>query len=293
MFDQLLLIAEGRCVYYGDATSAVPYFSGKGHPCPSLYNPADFFMDVVSPDYRSKELEKASLGRIDVLSREWSIYASASPDLESRASLSSEPFSLSSSNFAIQSSWPRQFSLCFKRNVTTLSRNKTATYGKVFGGIFFGVVLGAIYSDSGYNQKSIQDRVGLLFFLTINQTFGNMLGVLNSFTAEKEVVQRERDSNSYHITSFYLAKFCAEVPFNFLGPFFTGTLVFWIVGLGGGSFLNYITFLLILSAVGFCAIALGMIIAGKGQRVAKGSSEVVPSDKAAPFSDSSFHTSQP
>ena len=158
MFDQLLLIAEGRCVYYGDATSAVPYFGGKGHACPSLYNPADYFMDVVSPDYRSKELEKESLGRIDTLSREWSTTsASSTSDPESgdfaRTSLSTSPFSLSMSEFSIQSSWPRQFSLCFSRNVTTLSRNKTATMGKVFGGIFFGIVLGAIYSDSGYNQK--------------------------------------------------------------------------------------------------------------------------------------------
>jgi hypothetical protein len=38
----------------------------------------------------------------------------------------------------------------------------------------FGLILGALYSETGYDQKSIQDRVGILFFFTINQTFSNM-----------------------------------------------------------------------------------------------------------------------
>ena len=63
MFDQLLLISEGSCIYYGSADNAVAYFSDRRHPCPTLYNPADYFMDVVSPDYRSKTLEVSSLAR--------------------------------------------------------------------------------------------------------------------------------------------------------------------------------------------------------------------------------------
>lgn len=39
MFDQMLLISEGRTVYYGDASDAVEYFAANGYPCPRLYNP--------------------------------------------------------------------------------------------------------------------------------------------------------------------------------------------------------------------------------------------------------------
>jgi ATP-binding cassette subfamily G (WHITE) protein 2 len=189
-------------------------------------------MDVVSPDYRSKDLENTSLARIKDLSSAWASNPKASTGGLNVEEGNAAPIGR---NFKIQSSWFRQFELCFTRAFTTLKRSKVATLGKVFGGIFFGLVLGALYSESGYNQKSIQDRTGLLFFLTINQTFGNMIGVLNSFTNEKVVVERERASNSYHVSSFYLAKFCAEIPFNMLGPIFTGTIVFWVAGLGGGG----------------------------------------------------------
>ena len=174
---------------------------------------------------------------------------------------SSQNEALQNANLGFQSSWFRQFQLCFVRSFITTKRNKVATYGKVIASIFFGLLLGALYSETSYNQKSIQDRVGILFFFTINQTFSNMFAVLNSFTGDKIVVERERASNSYHISAFYSAKFCAEIPFNFVGPIVFGTIVFWIVGLGEGDFWNFCVFLVLLTLVGFCAIALGMAIA--------------------------------
>lgn len=42
-------------MYYGPAKDAVAYFSRLNFKCPNLYNPADFFLDLVSIDYRSSE----------------------------------------------------------------------------------------------------------------------------------------------------------------------------------------------------------------------------------------------
>ena len=60
MFDKLLLLSEGNTMFYGDAESAVDYFAAKEFPCPALYNPADFFLDLLSPDSRSIEAGKLS-----------------------------------------------------------------------------------------------------------------------------------------------------------------------------------------------------------------------------------------
>lgn len=61
VFDTLLLLAEGRCVYFGpmgvgDIPSAtgqgvLAYFADNGHTCPALENPADWLLDLVhKPD---------------------------------------------------------------------------------------------------------------------------------------------------------------------------------------------------------------------------------------------------
>ena len=118
--------------------------------------------------------------------------------------------------------------------------------GKIAPGLFFALILGAIYSDVGNDQKSIQDKIGALFFFTINQSFGNMFGVLNTFSDEKVVVERERAAKSYRLSSFYIGKVMAELPLNLVGPVLFGSVVYWLVGLNddAGAFFRFIVILL-------------------------------------------------
>jgi ATP-binding cassette subfamily G (WHITE) protein 1 len=48
LFDDLLLLAAGRVIYYGPAKDSIDYFARLGYPCPRYSNPADFyFMEVL------------------------------------------------------------------------------------------------------------------------------------------------------------------------------------------------------------------------------------------------------
>ena len=68
LFDQLILLAEGRLVYGGPAgKQSVEYFSKLNFKCPSLYNPADYFLDIVSVDNRTEKDENLSKKRINFL----------------------------------------------------------------------------------------------------------------------------------------------------------------------------------------------------------------------------------
>lgn len=55
---------------------------------------------------------------------------------------------------------------------------------------FFGLIIGGIYSNAGYNQSSINNRTGLLFVVCLNQAFNGTISVLNSFPKEKIIVNR-------------------------------------------------------------------------------------------------------
>ena len=48
MFDKLMLLAGGKVLYHNDSNSAVDYFKNQGFECPSLTNPADYFMNMMS-----------------------------------------------------------------------------------------------------------------------------------------------------------------------------------------------------------------------------------------------------
>lgn len=66
LFDSTMLLSKGRTVYFGPTAGMVAYFSGLGHACPTLTNPADYFLDLSSVDNRTPEAEEESAARVRV-----------------------------------------------------------------------------------------------------------------------------------------------------------------------------------------------------------------------------------
>ncbi|CAN0331964.1 unnamed protein product, partial [Hapterophycus canaliculatus] len=54
MFDDVLLLSEGRIMFQGPAGRVADFFRAKGHKMPANTNPGDFAVDVVSVDYTTK-----------------------------------------------------------------------------------------------------------------------------------------------------------------------------------------------------------------------------------------------
>lgn len=48
LFDKLMLMAEGRVAFLGTPTEANDFFSSLNAPCPTNYNPADFFVEKLA-----------------------------------------------------------------------------------------------------------------------------------------------------------------------------------------------------------------------------------------------------
>lgn len=67
MFDKLMLLSEGQTMYFGQASEAVTYFGSLGYSCPSVFNPADYFVDLVSLDQRTPERREKTEKRISAL----------------------------------------------------------------------------------------------------------------------------------------------------------------------------------------------------------------------------------
>src|SRR5687768_12975423 len=49
-FDRLMLMAQGKIIFYNEARLAVDYFASINYRCPDYNNPADFFMTIMSMD---------------------------------------------------------------------------------------------------------------------------------------------------------------------------------------------------------------------------------------------------
>ena len=71
LFDDLILLSEGRVVYAGPASDAVAYFEAAGFACPPRTNPAEFLADLVAVDHSSPDAEAASSARVAGLQAAW------------------------------------------------------------------------------------------------------------------------------------------------------------------------------------------------------------------------------
>lgn len=223
MFDKLLLLSEGRTMYYGDASNAVEYFQGLKYSCPDDFNPSDFFLDLLSPDNRSSESEEETKNRIRFVGDSWLEYEQTKAnekknEKESNGEELQVEFK-SVKAIGTEFSWIktfRNFMLLCWRSWTEQSRNIPAIMTKFFSSIFFALIIGGIYSNIGHSQQSIQNRKGVLFFLLVNQGFNSVFAVLNSFPVEKSIVNRERSGNAYSALSYCIAKIFVETPLNLL-----------------------------------------------------------------------------
>nr|XP_006826035.1 PREDICTED: protein white-like [Saccoglossus kowalevskii] len=48
LFDNIMLLADGRCVYFGSPSQAIHFFSTMGYTCPPYYCPADYFLHILA-----------------------------------------------------------------------------------------------------------------------------------------------------------------------------------------------------------------------------------------------------
>eukprot|EP00164_Ancoracysta_twista_P004741 GFYU01006420.1.p1 GENE.GFYU01006420.1~~GFYU01006420.1.p1 ORF type:complete len:698 (-),score=217.27 GFYU01006420.1:165-2198(-) len=269
MFDLLCLLSEGKLLYFGPAKDAVKYFERMDYPCPEHFNPADYFLDIISKDNRSEDREKSSEQRIEMFAEEFKIHqaqmmrkSSTEGDVEMGEGIVDDTYT--SCFGSMESQYPispvEQLYLLFGRTAKQAARDIPTVIFSIVNNIVFGLLLGALYFDMGYEQRNIQDRVGILFFMVINSAFGGMFLSINTFPIERQIVTRERASKSYHASTYFISKALTEIPLRLMsGPLILSCIVYWMTGLepDGDRFGR---FLAIVMLDFWCSIGLGILI---------------------------------
>nr|KAJ3418998.1 ATP-binding cassette sub- G member 2 [Polyrhizophydium stewartii] len=157
------------------------------------------------------------------------------------------------------SSWTGELATLLQRNAVDLSRDK-ATLGASLGqSVFLFIVIGFIFFKLSADTGGVQSRVGLLFFICINQTFGVVMPTISVFPIQRIIIRRERAGGSYRSSSAYIAKVISSLPLPLIGCLVFGIPVYWMTGLQA-QVNKFFTFVCILLIHAFSANALGLMI---------------------------------
>eukprot|EP01104_Vermistella_antarctica_P013164 TRINITY_DN3949_c0_g2_i1.p1 TRINITY_DN3949_c0_g2~~TRINITY_DN3949_c0_g2_i1.p1 ORF type:complete len:818 (+),score=162.59 TRINITY_DN3949_c0_g2_i1:127-2580(+) len=243
LFDKLLLLSDGHPVYFGPAADAESYFSGLGHPCPHNYNPADWFLELVSVEYGTDSAIKDRLIEYHAQTVENEIDDSDSTTSEHGGKGTHNMYTTGGDScddggdvLTHHEKWPAslwtQFRLLVRRAFQQ-KRGVALTPLPFIQYILISIIAGLVWLRRGddNNKEAILDIIGFLFFLTVLNGIFPMIQAIYSFPPERGVLRKERDAGLYRLSAYYLARTLAEFPIDIMLPLIMCTITYWMIGL--------------------------------------------------------------
>lgn len=241
LFDKMLLMAEGRVAFLGTPMQATQFFDELGCPCPSNYNPADYYVQklAIAPNseaecraniknicdtYAVSDLAKAVNNQI-VIHRAESLYL--------------HPLEEASGN-GYRASWFTQFIAILWRSWLSVLKEPMLVKVRLLQTTMVALLIGIIFYGQTLTQDGVQNINGAMFLYLTNMTFQNVFAVINVFCVELPVFMRESRSRLYRTDTYFLGKTLAELPLFIVVPFLFVVLSYFLIGLqpGWGHFFN-------------------------------------------------------
>ncbi|XP_031568131.1 protein white-like [Actinia tenebrosa] len=263
-------MAEGRVAYLGPLGRAISYFADLGYMCPSNFNPADFFVQLLAivPGEEEKCRERTQQicdFHADQEKLEKENASSRSNSFSEEEVVSHQPY---------KASWCTQFRAVLWRSWIATQRDKIMSRIRLIQSIITGLIAGLIYLQTPIDTSGVQNLSGAIFFLVTSVSFSGLQGVIFVFPAELPVFLRDHKNGMYRTDVYFLSKTLAELPIFILSPLLLTSVSYWMIGLRP-ELLPFIYAFAILAALTNVAISYGYVISSLSPSV-EGASALGP-----------------
>lgn len=254
LFDKLMLISKGKTVYFGDAKKAVAYFSELGFDCPENFNFTDYILDISTQDFRSEKKLGDSETKIKVLQEKWAEREKLKAPPETVQELGDIKF-----HAKRKKSFFQEVPVVLGRQFREYFRNYIFIIGVIFQNVFSAVLVGGVFYGLGDNTSTVQDRLGALFYLLVNQSVAPIFQTISIFFQVKEVYLREYIADYYSVLTLYFVNFIMCVLMEPVYTLVFTSVVYPMTGLRSGGKYFFILYAVLLFSK-LCAITLGLMI---------------------------------
>lgn len=268
MFDKVLLMAEGRVAFLGSPDGACKFFSTMGACCPSNYNPADFFIQLLAIAPTREEpcrqtvqmvcecFQESEAGQriLEEAEMQWEIGATTS-----RGSRCDYLQFLDARNSPYKASWWAQLRAVLWRSWISIIKEPLLIKVRLLQTLILSALIGVIYYGQELNQDGVMNINGALFIFLTNMTFQNVFSVINVFCTEKPVFLREHFNGMYRVDVYFLCKTLAEVPVFAAMPLIFTCVTYYLVGLNPNVWRFLVTNIVVV-LVANVAVSFGYLI---------------------------------
>jgi ABC-2 type transporter len=225
LFDQVVLLAHGSCIYSGSTENCLPYFKGLEYDIPPFVNPAEYLIDLAAIDNRTKESESQCLERHKDLKSAWSKYQQDNQQSIRKNSI------VSTVKLVPKVSMWKQFSVLTRRGVLVSMRDPKGFTGTILEALIVGVTLGLTFYKLDDSLQGIRSREGSFYTAAAVQGYLMLVYEIYRLTEDTKIFDREYNEGVITVAPFLLARRAAkaleDIPISLIFSF----IFYFMVGL--------------------------------------------------------------
>ncbi|KAK0630537.1 ABC drug exporter AbcA [Bombardia bombarda] len=283
-FDNVILLYEGRQIYFGSSQSAVDYFTRLGYVRPARTTTADFLTSLTNPAERIvrsgyenqvprspeefssvwRQSPEAKLLRtqIETFNAAHPITSGPEdriPDSESLMGSRDDSTKRRLQTCTYPLSIPMQVLVCLDRSFQRLRTNIASEISAIVANTILGVIIGSVFYNLSETTDSLDQRTLLLFFALMVNAFIPGIEVILMW-AQRPIVEKQHRYAFYHpfterlasIVSALPAKiaicFCIHLPIYFMANLRRSVSAFFVYWLF--MFANLVTMSMLFRMIG-------------------------------------------
>lgn len=276
IFDKVVVLYEGRQVFFGQAKVAKEFFERQGWVCPPRQTTGDFLTSVTNADERQaqpgmenrvprtpEDFEKYWLNspeyaqlqkEIAEYEKEYPVEADSSAAIEFQEKKRGKQAKHTRPKSPYIISVPMQIKLNTVRAYQRLWNDAAATVSTVVSNIIMALIIGSVFYNSPAVTSGFQARGATLFFAVLLNALTAM-SEINSLYSQRPIVEKHNSYAFYHPFTEAMAGIAADIPVKFTLAVAFNIIIYFLSGLKreAGQFFLYflVTFLImfVMSAV--------------------------------------------
>ncbi|KAG2681971.1 hypothetical protein I3760_11G168500 [Carya illinoinensis] len=229
MFDKISLLSEGNPLYFGRGSEAIEYFSSIGYSPSVAMNPADFLLDLANG-------VKSDNSNEDIVLVKQSLSSAYKCRLDDKLKVELQETDINESHDALEdkqierwsTTWWQQFSILFRRGVKE-RKHKSFSGLNIVEVVVIAFLSGLLWWHTDVHH--LQDRIGLLFFQSGFWGFFPLFQAIFTFPEERLMLEKERSSGMYRLSSYFIASTAGDLPMELVLPTLYVTIAYWMAGL--------------------------------------------------------------
>lgn len=268
-FDKVLLIDEGKCLYFGPSEQAKTYFETLGFDCPERWTTADFLTSVSDEHERSvrqgwEQRIPRSAEQFAEAYRRSPIYQQNLEDMQEfethleeqrRERLANRSKKNQQKNYTLP--FYQQIWACTLRQFLVVYGDKASLVGKWGGIVFQSLIVGSLFYNLPKTSAGVFTRGGILFFTLLFNALLALAEMTAAF-ASKPILLKHKSFSFYRPAAYAVAQTVVDAPLVLVQVVIFDLITYFMTGLArtASQFFISILFLWIVTMTMYWSVSL-------------------------------------